>query len=251
MKTASQILRYGCVFVLMGVLLGAALLVAPFSARASRSLIRTWSRAALAIFGVSFQVHYTCGAAEPVEGGILAGLTQQSLLEPLLGYASWLRPVQIIWNWEFAVIPFLGWVSFLTGWVIVRQRPAQAHRQLARASRHAGKGGLVYVSVEGQRAPDGRLGPYKKGPVVMAIEAQVPIHPVYIVGSGDCMPHGAWQIRPGTVMLRYLAPIPTAGMTYADRDVLLARLRAVGEEEHARWQQAERPIDGKIASGPV
>ena len=98
------------------------------------------------------------------------------------------------------------------------------------------QGGIIVgLTAEGRRSEDGRLGPYKKGPVVMAITSQAPIHPVYIAGSRDCMAPGSWKIRPGKVTMRYLVPISTTGMTYEDRNVLLQRLRVVGESAHAKW----------------
>ena len=45
----------------------------------------------------------------------------------------------------YAMIPFFGWVTVLLGWIIVRQLPEQAKRQLGKAARHAADGGLVYV----------------------------------------------------------------------------------------------------------
>ncbi len=235
MDTASQIGRYALVIVLMVPMLGGALLVAPFAEDFSLRLVRAWNRTALSVFGVTFEVNYEEGAEQLEQGGVIVGLTQQSLLDPTVGFATWDRPVKAIWNIEYALIPFFGWVSFILGWVILRQKPAQARRQIAKAANYVANGGLVYLSAEGKRSHDGQLNTYKKGPVVMAINAQAPIHPIYIAGSRNCMPPGAWKIRPGKIILNYLKPIPTAGMTYEDRDTLLEKLRAVGEKEHCRW----------------
>ncbi len=235
MNTASQIGRYSVVIVLMVPLLGGALMVAPFSSQQARRLVRAWSRMTLAVFQLSIEVQYETGREQLDQGGIIVGLNQQSLLDPTAGFAAWDRPVMAIWNIEYALIPFLGWISFILGWVIVRQSPAQSRRQIGKAATHAASGGLVYLSAEGKRSADGRLNPYKKGPVVMAIQAQAPLHPVYLVGSRACMPPGTWKIRPGKMTLRYLSAIPTAGLSYADRNAVLQRLRTVGEREHARW----------------
>lgn len=235
MDTASQIARYSLAAALMVPLLGGALIIAPVSDGLSWRMVQAWNRAALSIFGISFEVQYEEGAEQLDQGGIIVGLTQQSLLDPTVGFAAWDRPVKAIWNIEYALIPFFGWVSFILGWVIVRQNPSQSRRQIKKAAKYAAEGGLVYMSAEGKRSVDGQLSPYKKGPVVMAINAQAPIHPAYMAGSRRCMPPGAWKIRPGKIILRYLSPIATVGMTYEDRDELLERLRAAGEKEHSRW----------------
>jgi 1-acyl-sn-glycerol-3-phosphate acyltransferase len=235
MDTASQIARYALVFALMAPLLGGALVIAPFSDRLGRRMVRAWNQAFLSIFGISFEVQYDIGPDELQQGGIIVGLTQQSIIDPTVGFAAWDKPVKAIWNIEYALIPLFGWVSFILGWVIVRQSPSQSKRQIEKAAKYAANGGLVYLSAEGKRSVDGSLSPYKKGPVVMAISAQVPLCPVYIAGSRQCMPPGAWKIRPGKIIMRYLAPIPTTGMTYEDRHSLLEHLRIVGEKEHSRW----------------
>ncbi|NBS59785.1 MAG: hypothetical protein EBS65_22665, partial [Betaproteobacteria bacterium] len=38
-------------------------------------------------------------------------------------------------------------------------------------------------------------------------------------------PHGQFGMRPGTVHVHFLEPIPTAGLTYDDRDTLAMRVR--------------------------
>lgn len=242
MEAVSQIARYLLVLALMVPLLGGALILAVFSEHWSWRMVRAWNRAALAIFGITVEAQFDGGAEQLDQGGIIVGLTQQSILDPTVGFAVWDRPVKAIWNIEYALIPFFGWVSFILGWVIVRQNPAQSRKQIDKAAQYAGDGGLVYLSAEGKRSSDGQLSPYKKGPVVMAINAQAPIHPAYMTGSRSCLPPGEWKIRPGKIVLRYLAPIPTKGLSYQDRHELLDRLRAVGEQEHAKWCKHGEPV---------
>ena len=68
---------------------------------------------------------------------------------------------------------------------------------------------------------------------MLAIQSQSRVFPLYIEGSRHCLPHGEWKIRPGRVVVRILAPIAVAGLTYEDRNDLLTELRALGEREHA------------------
>ena len=58
----------------------------------------------------------------------------------------------------------------------------------------------------------------------MAIEAQVPIVPVAIHGGRDAMRKGSAFVRPVMVSVRVGTPIPTAGLTMADRDALIAQV---------------------------
>jgi 1-acyl-sn-glycerol-3-phosphate acyltransferase len=81
------------------------------------------------------------------------------------------------------------------------------------------------VFPEGTRSRDGRLLPFKKGPFVLAIAAQVPLIPVFVDGSFAILPKGAVHPRPGLVTVRIGRPIPTEGMTYEDRNELSRRCR--------------------------
>jgi len=232
MDLVSQIVRYLVVIILMIIMLGATLIVGLASIDTGWRIYRSWCRIALKIFGVEIEVKFDGDESQLDSGGVVVGLTQQSLIDPTVGYAAWDRRVMSIWNLEYALIPFFGWVSVMLGWVIIRQKPEQAKRQLRKAAQHAAQGGLVYLSAEGLRSRDGQLNEYKKGPVVLAIESQAPIHPIYIAGSRKCLPVGEWKIRPGKIVVCWLAPIATSGLTYKDRDVLLEKVVAVGEAAH-------------------
>jgi 1-acyl-sn-glycerol-3-phosphate acyltransferase len=45
------------------------------------------------------------------------------------------------------------------------------------------------------------------------------------------LPHGEWRARPGRITVHLLKAIPTDGLSYADRDAILDRLRALAERE--------------------
>ena len=60
----------------------------------------------------------------------------------------------------------------------------------------------------------------------MALKAQAPIVPVAICGGRSSMRKGSPIVRPVAVVVRTGTPIPTAGLTYADRNQLIRRVRA-------------------------
>jgi 1-acyl-sn-glycerol-3-phosphate acyltransferase len=86
------------------------------------------------------------------------------------------------------------------------------------------------ISAEGRRASPDKLAPYKKGPAVVAIDAQADIVPFYTTGAHAVWPRGEWRLRPGVVDVHFLPPIQTRGLTYADRDSVVARLRRQAED---------------------
>lgn len=80
---------------------------------------------------------------------------------------------------------------------------------------------------EGTRSPDGRLLPFKKGGVMLALKTGLPIVPVTVTGSYALFPKKQRFIRPGTMCVEIGNPIEVTRFTLADRDRLLQRVRAV------------------------
>jgi 1-acyl-sn-glycerol-3-phosphate acyltransferase len=110
---------------------------------------------------------------------------------------------------------------------IKRQVKSAAFAAYDEAAAYIKEGSSAVVFPEGTRSRDGRLQPFKKGPFVLAIAAQVPVIPVLCDGTYELMPRGSWSPRPGTVRLAIGTPIPTSGLDYAARGELAERSRAV------------------------
>ncbi|MFZ5564377.1 MAG: lysophospholipid acyltransferase family protein [Thermodesulfobacteriota bacterium] len=252
MQFAYYVFRYGVSLLLLIFIYSAAILIGLFYRPAAWDLIVTWNRLFLRIFGVEPTVEFTNKNIDLNTGGVMIGLTQQSLLDPIIGIATSPKMFMSIWNIEYALIPFVGWISWIFGWVILRQNQEQAIRKFKKAEAHIRRGGLVYLSIEGKRSIDGSLSPYKKGPAILAIQAEAKIIPIIVLGSRNCLPFGEWRIRPGKVVLRVLDEVRTDGMNYEDRDLLVSKLREIAERELAAWEMDHtdpRP-EGDAASLP-
>jgi len=76
----------------------------------------------------------------------------------------------------------------------------------------------VIVFPEGTRSPDGHLRLFKSGPFHLAVEAQVPIVPVTVSGSQRITPKGDLRVHSGRVKIVYGKPIPTRGISIAERN---------------------------------
>ena len=61
---------------------------------------------------------------------------------------------------------------------------------------------------EGTRSRDGKIGPFKKGGFRTAKVAGWPILPVVVHGSRKVLPKGELLVRPGTIEVEVLDPIP-------------------------------------------
>ena len=91
------------------------------------------------------------------------------------------------------------------------------------------RGISVMLFPEGGRSLDG-LRPFKEGAAYIAIKAGVPIVPVAIIGMREILPMGSMHLRRGRATVRVGDPIPTKGMTLADREELTLRLHAAVED---------------------
>ncbi len=137
-----------------------------------------------------------------------------------------LPPVLVMVKKEFFRVPILGRGMLARGFIPVdrrnRERAIEAVEQAVERLK-AGQSFLAFP--EGTRSRDGRLQLLKKGVFVMAMKAGVPLVPVSISGSRKIMPKGKFIIRPGCVRITIHDPIPTAGCSTGDRQVLMERVR--------------------------
>jgi 1-acyl-sn-glycerol-3-phosphate acyltransferase len=104
-----------------------------------------------------------------------------------------------------------------------------------------GQSFLIYP--EGTRSPDGRLQEFKKGAVVMAINARVPIVPIACSGAHRVMEKRSLVIHPGEILVEFLEPIDAAEYTFAQRDELNERVRAALA---AGLPEDQRPIADSV-----
>ncbi len=127
---------------------------------------------------------------------------------------------------ELRTFPIFGWAA--TAWGIVwieRENKKNAFAAYEAAAIRIKEGVSVAVFPEGTRGDHYELRQFKKGPFVLAIASGVPIVPTLIHGSREVSPRGTLRIRPGTIHLHFLPPIPTSGLAYNERDALANRTR--------------------------
>jgi 1-acyl-sn-glycerol-3-phosphate acyltransferase len=206
----------------------AALVATLFSRRAAYRVGQFWGRLALDIFGVKLEVrhHDPAYAQGPY---VFCQMNQTSLIEGVLVPAIIPVPHVSFVSLGFALIPFLGWIAVAGGVLVVRQWPAQRQRAGQRGNAEVRRGKSFFISIEGARSEGPGLLPYKKGPVVMALETKAPLVPVYLYGAREVWPWGDWRVRPGKVRAEFGAPISLQGRTLNDRDAIVAELRAEAE----------------------
>jgi 1-acyl-sn-glycerol-3-phosphate acyltransferase len=121
--------------------------------------------------------------------------------------------------------PIVGQAFTLAHFIPVNRRDREsaiASVEKAAATMRLGQSFLIYP--EGTRSPDGRLQDFKKGAVILAIKASVPIVPVLCSGAQRIMAKRSLVIHPGEILVEFLEPIDASKYKWEERDVLNQRV---------------------------
>ena len=142
----------------------------------------------------------------------------------------WLTPAGTVGvaKKEVLFYPFYGQAWWLAGHVFVdRSRTEKAKAALRRTAAFIATRGLhLCILPEGTRSNDGRLLPFKKGIVHLALETKLAIVPMVTMGLEGVWSRGTLRIVPAVVKIVFLPPIPTTDWTEATIDQHIEELRA-------------------------
>ncbi len=118
---------------------------------------------------------------------------------------------------ELLKIPVFGFIV-RAATVVVDRSSAQSRKQSMERLREILKGGTsILVFAEGtQNRTKEILQPFKDGAFRIAIDSQLPIVPVVVVGAGPLMPPGTLTIKPGKIKVVAGEPISVEGLTTDD-----------------------------------
>ncbi|MEP6495582.1 MAG: lysophospholipid acyltransferase family protein [bacterium] len=181
--------------------------------------VRLWARTLNRAAGVRVRVH----GAERLQNarGAVAIANHVSWFDifPLAAEVPW---CSFVAKSEIRRLPLFGFAAECVGIVFLdRDNRKQAFESYKVAAAEVQRGRTIVVCPEGTRGTDYRLRPFKKGPFVLAIASQSPVIPTIVHGAREVMPKGSFWIRPGTVDLHFLEPVPTEGLAYHDRTELM------------------------------
>lgn len=136
------------------------------------------------------------------------------------------RRVAVLVKQSLFKIPLVGQAFRLAHFIPVdRFHHESAMASLEKATEALRQGASFLIYPEGTRSPDGRLQDFKKGAVVLAIKAGVPIVPVACSGAHRVMEKRSLIIRPGEILVRFCPPIDASRYSFEQRDELNAVVR--------------------------
>jgi putative phosphoserine phosphatase/1-acylglycerol-3-phosphate O-acyltransferase len=130
---------------------------------------------------------------------------------------------------EVADNPLLGPLLRAHGTIFVDRGARDQSTCIQQASDALNAGKSLMIAPEGTRSATGQLLPFKPGAFVLARRLGVPIVPVVLHNVADAMPRGSLLIRPATIRVSILPPVPPGEM--GDARGAGRRLRQLYERE--------------------
>ena len=204
---------------------------------------RLWAQLILRTTGVKVEVS-GLEVLDPHCSYVLAA-NHQSIYDIPILFASLPLQLRIVAKASLGRVPFLGWHLQRTGHLLVdRTNPGAGI--VAKMRRLVSESHSLIVFPEGTRSVDGTVARFKKGPVLVAVDAQLPVVPVSISGSRHVMRKGQLTVLPGTVRMTIHPPVSTVGVTRGGFGSFAERIR-----EQVRTDVDEPPSSPVRAPEPA
>lgn len=185
-----------------------------------------WGKVTCAVMRVKVRVH---GLENfPKEGALLL-FNHQSLVD-IIAMQSVSGRIKFGAKIELFKVPFFGQGLRLSRMLpIARNNIQDVIRVYKEAERRAADGELFALAPEGTRQTEDRLGPFKSGPFIFAINAKLPIYPIVLRGMNQILHKGSLlpnkDVWCRTADLYILPPVSTEGWTVEQKNELMAEVR--------------------------
>ena len=181
-------------------------------------------RLALRTVGIRYRV--TGLDQVPRDRAVVFCSNHESNVDPPVLFEALHPTLHVLYKAELRRFPVMRTVFDVGGFVpIERGSRDRAMASISRGAEALRSGLSFLIFPEGTRSRTGELLKFKKGGIIMAIEAQVPLVPVAIQGGRGAMRKGSAIVRAASVTVRVGTPIETAGLSIDDRDEVSDRVR--------------------------
>lgn len=195
---------------------------------ASRNIAAPWARLLGLLTPIFVEIEGSENARQNQRYVVVAN--HQSQYDILLLY-GWLKlDLKWVMKKELRKVPGIGIGCEKVGHIFVdRRRPALARQAISDALARLGDGVGILFFAEGTRSLDGRLLPFKKGAFLTAIDQELPVLPITIIGTHDVLPAKSLKLFPGRVKLVIHPEIPTQDLVTEDHNDLRRKTREIIE----------------------
>ncbi len=150
----------------------------------------------------------------------------QSIFDILAVY-GWLP---LIFKWmmkkELREVPFIGSACEAAGHIFVdRESPVAAKNSLIKAAEQLINGNSTVIFPEGTRTKTGKVGKFKRGAFLLAIELQLPIIPITIKGSYERFRNKF--IYPGVIEMKIHPPVDVHSFSIENSSDLVRQVQEI------------------------
>ncbi|MCG7409624.1 1-acyl-sn-glycerol-3-phosphate acyltransferase [Paenibacillus sp. ACRRX] len=182
-----------------------------------------WARSLLRVAGAKVEVQ---GLEHmPKDGAVFIANHQGNFDVPImLGHIG--APKALMAKVELTKLPFIRvWMKYLRCIFVDRKNVRQAMNSLNEAAELVKNGHSIVIFPEGTRSKGDHIGDFKNGGFRVATKTGALIVPIRINGSYKLMEANGNWIRPATVKVTILPPVPTAGLTKEETAALPEQIK--------------------------
>lgn len=176
------------------------------SGRVYHRMMRRWSKILLWLFGIRASIR----GAEHLDRSVnyVYLPNHSSYLDIIALGATVPDDMRFIFKKELTKVPVFGWTLAAGPYILMdRTDPRNALASIEEAAAQIRDGASVVIFPEGTRTPDGTLGAFKRGGLMLATKSGVPMVPVAIRGTYKLLSRHDKKVRPGRVEVVIGTPI--------------------------------------------
>jgi len=194
-----------------------------FGANAALQTAKLWGLSSNFMLKVLCNVHVKVEGTEHIPSQACVVVSKHQSTWETTTLPQFLPPFAWVLKKELTYIPLFGWaLKALDAIAIQRSNPREALKQVNTLGiAHMQAGRSVVIFPEGTRIAVGETGNYQPSAIMLAKKANVPILLV-AHNAGVCWPKGSYLKHPGTITIRFLAPISAEDVKEKKRNDLLA-----------------------------
>jgi len=189
-------------------------------------IVQSWGQASCWMFGVKVIVN---GQENIPQGGCIYLFNHTSFFD-IFAMQGALKGFRFGAKIELFRIPVFGAAMRRMGALpIARERRDEVFRVYKAAQERILRGEKFALAPEGTRQHEEKLGSFKAGPFVFAINARAPLVPVVIRGAAAILPKGHWvpnrDVWTREVTIDVLPAVSTDSYNIKDRPILQEKVR--------------------------
>ncbi len=209
---------------------------------------KVWSWFSLVLAGVDVEVRGADQLESLGERGCLFLFSHSSHIDILVLFGHLPKQFMFGSKIELFSVPFFGPAMKRMGVLpIARDNRQEVIKVYEQAKERIRTGSSFALAPEGTRQKNSsQLGPFKKGPFHLAVQAQATLVPVLIAGAGTVLPKGHYLINLGAwrrkVILQILPPISVQGL---DAEAVPELVEETREKMVAAYAQLNRELEGE------